>query len=252
MADGGNITNLLSGTSPEAVHFAFGNLRNNAALLGALTTAQKFIELKGLPTAGWVKDREEMFNYLLAHMLPKGLALEFGVAAGDSIRYCAQRRPDMHFHGFDSFEGLPEAWHEHRPGTYSQSGVMPEVPGNVTLHKGWFEVTLPEFIERNKVELKRDGIRFLHLDADIYSATKFVLDQLGPYIRRGTAILFDEYWNHTTWEHDEFKAWQEFTAKNKHIVHCPIAYVPTKTQVAFRIQDTRRIKWPWEKLPNLG
>ncbi|MEA2981509.1 MAG: hypothetical protein QOF09_3332, partial [Alphaproteobacteria bacterium] len=39
-----------------------------------------------------------------------GLHLEFGVYKGDSINHFAGLSPDVTWYGFDSFEGLPEAW----------------------------------------------------------------------------------------------------------------------------------------------
>lgn len=161
--------------------------------------------------------------------------LEFGVAAGESIRYMAGLYPDDHFYGFDSFEGLPEAWHAHKAGEYTQHGILPEVPENVTLIKGWFNDTLPEFVKKNKAKLEKEKISFLHIDSDIYSACVTVLDHLGKYLKVGTVISFDEYWNFVTWEHDEAKAWDEFLQKNPNIKYEYVAYVPRDTQLTIKI-----------------
>ena len=46
-------------------------------------------------------------------------------------------------HGFDSFQGLPEAWSAHEgAGAYSTAGRMPRAGDNVRLHAGWFEDTM--------------------------------------------------------------------------------------------------------------
>jgi tetratricopeptide (TPR) repeat protein len=76
-----------------------------------------------------------------------GLVLEFGVRFGTSIRQIAAL-VDQDVHGFDSFQGLPESWHHEPKGSYSTKGVIPFVPENVTLHDGWFEETLPEFVKK--------------------------------------------------------------------------------------------------------
>ena len=122
---------------------------------------------------------------------------------GTSIRQIAAL-VEQEVHGFDSFEGLPEAWHHLPKGSYSTKGVIPTVQENVTLHKGWFEETLPGFIEKHQAP-----VRFMNIDCDIYSSTRTVLDHLAKQIIPGTVIVFDEYIGNASWREDEFKAFQE-------------------------------------------
>lgn len=138
----------------------------------------------------------------------EGLVLEFGVRHGNSIRQIATlvKQP---VHGFDSFEGLPEAWHHEPKGSYTTKGEIPTVPKNVRFHVGWFEDTLAEFINEFT-----GPVRFMNIDCDIYSSTKTVLDLLVPRIVPGTVIVFDEYIGNEHWREDEFKAFQEAVAKN--------------------------------------
>ncbi len=133
----------------------------------------------------------------------EGLVLEFGVRHGTSIRMIAEMaKQDVH--GFDSFEGLPEAWHHEPKGSYTTEGRMPTVPDNVTLYKGWFEDTLPEFVKTHKAP-----VRFMNVDCDIYSGTVTILKELSAQIVPGTVIVFDEYIGNRNWRLDEFKALQE-------------------------------------------
>ena len=132
-----------------------------------------------------------------------GLVLEFGVFNGKSIRLIASLTDGM-VHGFDSFEGLPEAWCDEDKGTYSAFGQLPEVPDNVRLHRGWFENSIPEFQKSEK-----GPVRFINIDCDLYSSTKTIFDLLGPQIVPGTVILFDEFIGYPTWKDDEFKAFHE-------------------------------------------
>ena len=132
-----------------------------------------------------------------------GLVLEFGIRFGTSIRQIAAL-VDQEVHGFDSFEGLPEAWHHLPKGSYSTKGVIPSVQENVILHIGLFEETLPGFVEKFQ-----DPIRFINIDCDIFSSTKTVLDFLAGQITHGTVIVFDEYIGNENWREDEFKAFQE-------------------------------------------
>lgn len=152
--------------------------------------------------------RDEVLRAAFAAAPAEGLVLEFGVAAGDSIRLLAAMttRP---VYGFDSFEGLPEDWpgrHE-GAGHYSTGGRLPLVPGNVTLHKGWFTQTLAPFLAAAS-----GPVAFLHIDCDLYTSTRTVLFALADRIVPGTVILFDEYFNFPSWRDHEYKAFHEFAA----------------------------------------
>lgn len=138
----------------------------------------------------------------------KGLVLEFGVRFGASIRQIAALANGQAVHGFDSFEGLPEPWHDEPRGSYSTRGVLPAVPPNVFLHAGWFEHTLPAFLAAHQAPA-----RFVNIDCDIYSATSTVLEALAGRIVPGTVLVFDEYFGHEHWRDDEFRAFQEAVAR---------------------------------------
>lgn len=158
-----------------------------------------------------------------------GHILEFGVATGRTIRHWARHWPNRQIHGFDSFEGLPETWLWNiRQGHFKQK--LPRVPGNVSLHVGWFNQTLPKWLEH------LGPIAFLHIDCDLYSSTKFVLDSLADRIVPGTVILFDEYFNFPGWEQDEFRAWHEFVQKNN-IKYEYLGFVSRHQQVCIQIEQ---------------
>ncbi len=159
-------------------------------------------------------DRFKVLEYALNECLQNsisqdGLFLEFGVFQGESINYCAKLLKDKTFYGFDSFEGLPETWGgKEAKGHFSLQGTLPKVEANVELLKGWFNDSLPVFLDGEK----RD-VAFLHIDCDLYSSTKTVLDLLASRIKAGTVIVFDEYINYPNWQKHEFKAFQEFVEK---------------------------------------
>lgn len=136
-----------------------------------------------------------------------GLVMEFGVRFGSTIRQIAAL-VDQEVHGFDSFEGLPEQWNHEPKGSYSTNGVIPNVPDNVALYAGWFEDTLPAFLNSHV-----GPVRFMNIDCDIYSSTKTVLDLLADRIIPGTVIVFDEYIGNEHWREDEFKAFQDAVVK---------------------------------------
>jgi predicted O-methyltransferase YrrM len=146
---------------------------------------------------------------LLSHAMrlapAEGLILEFGVASGRTIRHLAGTT-DRSIDGFDSFEGLPESWRTgFAKGAFKQA--LPAVPAHVSLHKGWFTETLPEFLARTQAD-----VAMLHIDCDLYSSTAFVLTTLRDRIKKGTVIVFDEYFNYPGWKQHEHKALQEFAA----------------------------------------
>lgn len=157
-----------------------------------------------------------------------GLVLEFGVRHGNSIRQLAELAQQQ-VHGFDSFEGLPEAWHTEDKGSYSTKGVIPKVPANVSLYQGWFDKTLPDFLAQHP-----ESARLINIDCDIYSSTKTVLDLLAPRIKTGTVIIFDEYIGNQYWREDEFKAFQE-AIKSYGWKYEYLSFSFFTKQVAFRI-----------------
>jgi tetratricopeptide (TPR) repeat protein len=138
-----------------------------------------------------------------AMSLKDGLILEFGVRHGTSIRQLASFTSKP-IYGFDSFEGLPEDWHQESKLIYSTRGRIPKVPSHITLIPGWFEETLPLFLEK-----REEDVALINIDCDIYSSTKTVLDLLSARIKKGTIIIFDEYIGNLHWEEDEHKAFME-------------------------------------------
>ena len=84
--------------------------------------------------------------------------------------------------------------------------MLPAMPDNVELHKGWFDDTLPVWLQNHGDTI----ISLLRVDCDLYSSTKTCLDVLKPLIRSGTWIVFDELIGYRGWEYHEYKAFMEF------------------------------------------
>jgi hypothetical protein len=74
--------------------------------------------------------QKELLEYCLAERKVEGHFLEFGVFTGGTIRYTAARVGGRPVHGFDSFEGLPEAWGGFNlgRGAFDVKGRLPRVP----------------------------------------------------------------------------------------------------------------------------
>lgn len=142
--------------------------------------------------------------------LTGGLILEFGVFQGRTIRHIAGKTSDI-IHGFDSFTGLPSLWRDGYPAGVFEVNSLPDVPTNVTLHKGLFEDSLPTFLLESAPDDR--PVRYLHVDCDLYSSTNTVLSLLQSRIVPGSVIVFDEYFNYPGWERGEYRSFQEFVRR---------------------------------------
>jgi hypothetical protein len=176
--------------------------------------------------------RPELWRYCL-NRIPQlqtgGVIAEFGVWKGESINFFAKSCPKARVIGFDSFEGLEEDWYGvHHKGYFSTNGQLPKCERNVNLVKGWFEDTLPKFCR----ELQQEKIQLLHMDADTYKPTAYVLNSLSNNLGEGTIIIFDEYFGYPNFRLHEFKAWKELVDSSG-LKYRYIGY--TEMQVAIEI-----------------
>ena len=195
-----------------------------------------FVE-ENLLTVPSFAGRFELLEYSVRAVDPKlkGLYCEFGVATGETINFVSRLTTEP-VHGFDSFEGLPETWRDgYAKGAFARMG-LPPVRSNVVLHKGWFKDTLPGF--RNET---RGPLAFVHMDADLYSSTKDVLDLMGDRMVAGTVIQFDEYFNYPGWRQHEFRAFQEFV-RARGVRFEYLGYSRSNQQVAVRILSIDGVK----------
>lgn len=157
----------------------------------------------------------------LSFINTEGYILEFG--SGGSTERLSSKLNDRILYSFDSFEGLPEDWHGyndgngdcmHRQGSFKSS--KPEnPPNNVIFVEGWYNESLPKFLKEHT-----DKVSFVHIDCDLYSSTKTILDCLKPRIQEGTIFVFDEIigygGSNEPWKQHEFKAFDEFLTETKY------------------------------------
>ena len=184
------------------------------AYFEAVSAYGKFGEWLKLNSCGQVfGSREKMYDYLNSEVLRGGPVdyLEFGVYQGYTIKYWStiNANPSSRFYGFDSFEGLPEDWAgafiRVPKGTFNTDGAIPEIDDSrVTFHKGWFQNSLPPFLETFQAQNRL----LIHCDADIYTSTLYVLCTLHNLLKPGTLIIFDEFSGAT----DEFRAVTDYTS----------------------------------------
>jgi predicted O-methyltransferase YrrM len=86
-------------------------------------------------------------------------------------------------------------------------GAVPDGP-RAEIVPGWFDEVLPGFLESHP-----GPVDVLHLDADLYSSTAGVLQQVGPRLRPGSVVVFDEFFNYPGWQGHEHRAWMEFVER---------------------------------------
>jgi hypothetical protein len=193
--------------------------------LGAVLPQKAHVQARAvvsyLELGRWLKDH----NYTVSHRLPrredvwmeilkvvadrKVLYLEFGVWEGRATRFWSAhlKNPGSLLHGFDSFEGLPHAGAIWSKAQFDVSGNVPQIKDDrVRFFKGWFDRTLPGYAP------PEHEVLVLNMDADLYSSTECVFNYIGPFIRPGTFIYFDEM----NFVEHEPKAFAEFAKKSGH------------------------------------
>lgn len=140
---------------------------------------------------------------------PTGFVAELGVRFGTTARLL-QAATGAPVHGFDTFEGLPEAWHTVPAGAYSTGGQVPELGPQIHLHAGRFADTVPAF-----AAAQRAPARLVHVDCDLRSSTVEGLEPLAPLLQPGAVLVFDEYLMNPRWRDDEHAALVELGERHR-------------------------------------
>ena len=184
--------------------------------------------LEHMPNDKVFWEAQDTLRFALGEIKGPGLALEFGVATGTTLKIIADAvAGDRTVVGFDVFTGLPETWRTGFPaGEFAQE--PPDIPGAAVV-AGLFEDTLPVFLADND-----ESIAFLHVDCDLYSSTKTVLDLVGDRLAPDAVLVFDEFFNYPGWQQHEFRAWTEFVEETGRTFEY-LAYTGNNEQVVVRL-----------------
>ncbi len=196
----------------------------------AAVSSERFVR-EVMPAARAFDHSMATLQHALSLAPPSGMALEFGVYQGRTLKVIAEARRQRQVFGFDSFQGLPEDWRSNIPAGTFATRQLPDVVG-AELVVGWFDDTVADFLADHP-----GPVAFLHLDADLYSSTATVLEQVGPQLETGSVIVFDEYFNYPGWERHEHRAWREFVAKSG-IRFEYVAYTCNNEQVVVVVTGT--------------
>lgn len=156
--------------------------------------------------------------------------LEFGVSTGQSFTWWVNKNQNKQsrFYGFDTFTGLPEDWGHFKKGDMSNGNKPPEINDErVQFYQGLFQQTLIPFLQNYKSEQRK----VIHLDADIYSATLYVLTLITPFLKPNDVLIFDEF----NVPMHEFKAFKEWT-ESFYISYEVIGAVNNYYQIALKLK----------------
>lgn len=150
-----------------------------------------------------------LLSWVLRTYQPQGLALEFGVGSGESTAIITEHLPCM---GFDSFAGLPEDWRDGFP----QGMFAPDTPGEPpVVDDAVFMIGLyQDTWQVMRAAMRPNPPGLIHIDCDLYSSTKTVLDAIGLHLRAPTIVVFDEWHGYEGCERYEQRAWREFASAN--------------------------------------
>jgi tetratricopeptide (TPR) repeat protein len=168
-----------------------------------LVTSLRYVEEVRREDTKLFADTFDTLRFALSEAPDGGAVVELGVRRGTTLRFLAELAAPSEIHGFDAFEGLPQAWGGQPAGLYTTGGELPDVPPNATIHPGWFAETVPAFAQRG------DALRLVHVDCDIYASTRDALGALRTQLVPGTVVVFDEYLCNPGWEREEHRAWSE-------------------------------------------
>ena len=156
--------------------------------------------------------RKYSINKAIENYNPGDFFLEFGCYKGTSANFFSNYLKTK-LYSFDSVEGLCEDWigREYSKGYFNLNKKIPKLNSNVEPVVGWVEDTLDDFLKKHNPK-----IRFLHMDLDTYSPTRFTLQKIKPYLQKNSFILFDDFFNFFGWDEGEFKALNETFNENEY------------------------------------
>lgn len=202
-----------------------------------------------------------------------GVCLEFGVYTGGTylwqVEQILSRYPDSRLIGFDSWQGLPAetdgVWHpeRHQAGNFSAAKAavtepLRELTGcdedpRFRFVDGFYSESLTHEVRNTIADLI-----FVNIDVDIYRSTIELLDFVGPCLRPGVVLYWDDWKdprdNHSeSWgEHLAWDAWRrvnpgvrvetiEVNPINQRIMVVTSANGVTAEDVGFSVRDARSV-----------
>ena len=115
--------------------------------------------------------------------------------------------------GFDSWKGLSEDWRGMSKGRYKGSQLFskPQPPDFCIFKEGNVADELNKFLTKENERL----LNLVHFNLDTYNPTKLCLSLLKPYLKKGTILIFDDFYGYPGWSIHENKAFEEFLIESQ-------------------------------------
>ena len=140
------------------------------------------------------QDRFKLHQYVIDREIKDQAIdyLEFGVARGIALKWWVEKNKNTstRFYGFDVFTGSPEDFGVMKSYHFDTQGETPKINDErVSFIKGLFQDTLFNFLSGFNSNRKM----VIHMDADLYSSTLFVLTAIFPRLKKDDIIIFDEF-----------------------------------------------------------
>jgi len=157
-----------------------------------------------------------------------GYYFEFGCNGANTLRMAFRTFRylfDLHYVGFDSFEGLPEIaeidkqqiWRKGKlafaEDEYIRLALRSGIPKNrLTTVKGFYDQSLTSELQ---LKLSPGKAAVIYIDCDLYKSTVPILEWMIPFLQRGTIVVFDDWFCfHGDPERGERLAWREFLLRH--------------------------------------
>jgi hypothetical protein len=164
-------------------------------LSGNVASFASWQAARGLDDGARYRSRQQLWK-ATSERLRSGrvTVLEFGVATGAATRSWLSMvpNPELRWHGFDTFTGLPDPWVRGgiqfaEAGKFDSGGVPPEIADpRVTWHTGRIEKTLPT------ARIDFASTLLVLFDLDLYEPSAFALECIAVHLKCGDLLYFDE------------------------------------------------------------
>jgi hypothetical protein len=142
-------------------------------------------------TKFFVHSREGVWREMRVYVESGAVFFEFGVAHGYLTNWWLERSSDpfIEWHGYDTFEGLPETFRTNPSGAFSNDGVPPQIKDE---RISWHIGTVEQQIESSRLLLMTQKQKVFLFDLDLFLPSLHVWKVIEEHIRVGDLVYFDE------------------------------------------------------------